>query len=189
MFLSDRASKEKGFTLIELLITIAIIGIVTGMMLARYGSFNSVVLLKNQAYEVALDLREAQTYALSVRNPVIAQTVSYEEYGIYFNLNAPQTYVFFQDDDGISPAVPYYDSAELLALRYLDSRFRIVQLCVGSNCSITNLTISFGRPNFDAEIRSGSAVYNDARITIASVTDPTYTRSISVSVTGQITVQ
>lgn len=56
-----------GFSLIELMVTIAIISIVLAISLAKYGTFNNVVLLKNQAFGLALDIRKAQTYASSVR--------------------------------------------------------------------------------------------------------------------------
>ena len=74
---------KAGFTLIELMITITIVTLVTGIVMANYSSFNSVVLLKSQAYELALDLRSAQVYGVSVGGT----TNSFRgAYGIYFDV-------------------------------------------------------------------------------------------------------
>ncbi|MCL5782024.1 MAG: prepilin-type N-terminal cleavage/methylation domain-containing protein [Patescibacteria group bacterium] len=74
---------RKGFTLIELLVTIAIFVFMTALILARYNSFNSGTLLTNAAYDVALAVKEAQTYGIGVKQ------YSYKQfstgYGLYFS--------------------------------------------------------------------------------------------------------
>ena len=55
----------RGFTLIELLISVLIIGIITTLVIVRYKQFDSTVLLKSAAYEVAFTLRETQVQSVS----------------------------------------------------------------------------------------------------------------------------
>ncbi len=59
---------KKGFTLIELLITLSIFVFMTVLLVVKYGNFNQGVLLTNLVYDVALVVRTAQTYGLSVSN-------------------------------------------------------------------------------------------------------------------------
>lgn len=174
----------------------AIIGIVTALVMVRYGAFNSVVLLKNQAFEIALDLREAQVFAISARGSGSGSVSEFrEEYGVYFAKNSPTSYIFFRDNGTDNP--PRYNTGEMLGTpRLLDNRFEIIEICVNTvtvteSCqnSRDNLAVSFARPDFDAKFFAGGSSVNSAYVTIAGVVDPSVTRSIIISATGQITVQ
>ncbi len=185
---------SRGFSLLEVVITLAIISILTVMVMTRYGSFNSAVLLKNQAYEVALDVREAQTFAINARSDVGEDTFR-DGYGIYFDMSDRQTYLFWRDEDGSNR---YTDGDDTSLNRIgIDTRFRIREICIdgGSGCTTAQrLSVAFVRPNFDAVIYqhngSGWSRAELVEIRIESVDDPTAaTRSVLLTSTGQIAVQ
>ena len=184
------ASLQLGFSLVEVIVTLSIVTIITTLVMFRYGSFNSAVLLKNQAYEIALDIREAQVFAISVRG----NTSQFrEEYGVYFSLaaNENKQYVFWQDI-GADSNPQYDDSSEEINTTNLDNRFSVVGICLDdapSPCSPNTVSISFARPNFDAVIVRGGTRYQTAEIIIAPDNDPSFTRSIFITSTGQITVE
>lgn len=77
----------------------------------------------------------------------------------------------------------------------LDDRFEIAQICTGSgasqDCSLTRTDISFARPDFDAAIlpTSGSVQIPDVTIVLRSKQNPTFTRSVVVTATGQVSVE
>lgn len=200
--LPNKYSKQHGFSIFEVLITAAIIGIITGIIVVKYGSFNNIILLKSQAYEIALDIREAQLFAVSVRGE---SGTFREDYGLYFNLTAPDRYLLFQDSGTIEQvdeygsvkSIAYYDSGEEIGVPYfIDSRFELLSICV-NNCadSVDDITVTFRRPDFDAQFASvsgdayGVGTINDARITIANVTDNSIVRTIIVSPTGQVDIE
>lgn len=174
------AQTERGFTILEVLITAAIIGVITGIVALNYGSFNNLILLKNQAYQIALELREMQTRSLSATG---GSTVGNNEfrrpYGIYFATATPGQYTLFLD--GNSNGV--YNAGEELEVRRLDSRFRIIQLRNG-NTGVTTLSVTFRRPNFDAIVNNGSA---GGTVIIESISGGT-TRQVLINPAGQINV-
>lgn len=198
-FQSDVSGNPRGFSLIEIVVSLAIITLVTTLVMVRFGSFNSSIILKNQAFELALDTREAQVFSVSVRG---SQNEFREEYGIYVDVDQPSHYIFWLDDSsnngGVEPVLPAFNASpndETIRVRTLDPRFSIVEICINtdSNCDVEEVHISFARPNFDAKIRavtdSGTSAAQDVRITLAANNDLTFTRSVVVTQSGQITVE
>lgn len=181
-----------GFTIVELLVTLSIVVLVTGIIMIRYASFNSSVLLASQAYITAFDIREAQSLAVSVRG---SQSEYREEYGLYFTMADPTQYILFQDNDTNGDHSPVrYHSGEALGSPYrVDSRFRILDICAtnggSQTCSLSDLAISFKRPDFDASFYSTAAANIQSVELIVGSTDSAITRSIMVYASGQISVE
>ncbi len=193
-----------GFSILEMLVTAAIIGIITAVVAIKYGSFNNLVLLKNEAFEIALDIREVQGFAVSVRGE---EAKFREDYGLYFDLKNPQRYLTFLDngdrwEGGVNKA--YYDTGEEIGLpKYIDSRFSIKRICVNivnanDPCpkQVDDLSISFKRPDFDARFASadcrqkGYGQIDNARIELTGIGIGTDTvNTVVISPTGQISVE
>ena len=191
-------SQQQGFTLIELLISMAIIAIVTGIVLVKYNSFDSTVLLKNQAYEIALLLRESQIKSVSVVQNN-KNTFDYP-YGVSFT-PASSTYQSFLYKNGLS--YPRFDSpaTERTGLFDMGKKMQVKNVCVtdssGENCSITRLDVSFRRPEFKALFwaegyRSGSEAdmknILSARIHLASINGGSNKFVVEISRLGQISL-
>lgn len=175
-------TSHKGFSILEVMITTAIIGVITGIVVLKYGAFNNLVLLKNQAFQMALDLRATQTKALSAQGQ--SGTAFRYAYGVYFSTATTDRYILFVDSDGDN----VYDNGEALDTRKLDSRFVISSLCSGATCNLSSLSITFKRPNFDAIMNNGSV--SDGRVNVLPKNSTGATaRTIIVNAAGQISVQ
>ena len=188
---SLRQGARAGFSLLEVIISLAIIVIIVSILLVQYEAFNSEVLLRSQAYEMALSIREAQVQAVSVLG---ARADFRQEHGIYITRATPDRYQFFVDSDTADPVV--YDAGEEVgAPLYLDARYQISRICINNNncgTEVSELTVYFDRPDFDAYFttRDYSGSITNAEIHITPVLGASASeRVVAISSTGQITVQ
>jgi len=174
-----------GFTLVELLVCISIVTIVSAVILVRNNSFNGAVLLRNQSYELAFALRQAQLLAVS-------GTGNTRQYGVFINTSAAtkKQYIIFSDDDNDER----YDVGEQVGLTgRLDSRFEIREAFANTTGS-AQLSVIFRRPNFDGLFFNGSGGLLDgpAYIDVAQVgkagDSSGEVRRVSVTSSGQISV-
>jgi prepilin-type N-terminal cleavage/methylation domain-containing protein len=190
-----------GFTLIELIVVVSILVIITTVMLANHARYGSSVILQNLAYDVALSIRQAQVYGISVaRYGTTTESRFDRGFGMHFNSNATQ-YVLFADvfaQNGV------YDSNEQVNISSITNGYRISDLCAtlpGSNvetCGYSNLDILYLRPEPGALISAGSdgvtscitvknSCQENARIIISSSRGDTM--GVTVWGNGQISVQ
>ena len=66
-FRKSKEKKEEGFSLIEVVVVMFFMIILTSVTVFNYRDFDTKIELKNQALEIALNIREAQVNALSTR--------------------------------------------------------------------------------------------------------------------------
>ncbi len=201
-----RSKSRAGFGLVELLVSISIMVLVTTVILANHTTFTNNSLLRTQAYDVALRIREAQQGAVSVQGSAGDFSTLF---GVRWQNTVANRYDIFSiptfDDvvgRDLDPArVTQYGSPGLL-----DRRFSIlcVQQVVGTpptTCSSSpSVYIVFKRPNFDALFydANGNRLNNvDSVIfTIGRIGDVydagaigTTQRSVTITRSGQITVE
>lgn len=205
-----------GFTLVEMTIVLAIILVITSIMLTNQTSFNKSLLITNTAYDIALSLRNAQTYGLSSR---AAGAVANTGYGIHFERAAPGAFTLFADlyptasasspchpaGDPTSPAAQPGDCAyeagqnERVLTYGLGNGVTIGDFCAYSggtwacatsgSASLASLDIIFSRPNPDPFMSVNGAYAASFPVTAAciTVTSPQGgARYVSVAATGEI---
>jgi prepilin-type N-terminal cleavage/methylation domain-containing protein len=188
-----------GFTLIELLISAAIITVITSIVLVRFNAFDSTVLLKSIAYEVGTSVREAQIYSVSVIN-VVGDTNFRTPYGLHF-VNNGSSYTFFRYNDALPRGeTPQYSGADPVTpvrVAALGGRFQILKICAAvvsgpDICTLTELDISFRRPEFSALFYSPSLTtpqlnsMSAAKLYITSTTNANNVWIVEVKLLGQV---
>ncbi|MDE1988423.1 MAG: prepilin-type N-terminal cleavage/methylation domain-containing protein, partial [Patescibacteria group bacterium] len=181
-----------GFTLVELLVTLSLFVILTAIVLFNSSKFNGSILLTNLAYDVAITIRQAQTFGVNVRE---ASDSSFQHaYGVHFDMNKNTEFILFADRlndnrqyDGDSTCA---SSPECVDKYGIKRGNKISGLCVVSSSSCANvstLDIAFIRPNPDAIINNDPNA-TEARITISSA-DGASSRKVVVNSTGQISIE
>jgi len=157
---------SRGFTLIELVVSIAIFAAMTALVMARYGSFNQNTLLTNMAYDMALSIRTAQSYGVSVKSADGINNNFNSAYGIHFDASPSKsaTFTFFLDKNKTGVYDPT-GGLEDITTYTLTSGAKILSICLassvpdtscntGSDQNLSNssqtLDITFRRPNPDA---------------------------------------
>lgn len=205
---SKRAPAPRGFTLIELLVVSLIIVLITGFVLFRQQGFNSSTLLRSLSYGVALSIRQAQVYGVSVRESAAGSGVFAGGYGVYFGnsgLVDSSHYLLFADANGngqyaAGEELPRFTIGNGRGTDYLIRSFCAHHTVSGDQCSptITNLTVYFRRPNPDACFATSQSpaacatattppVYDYAYVQLRSFAGTDY-RTIKITNTGQIAV-
>ncbi len=204
-FLSSRRNKKttpklvSGFTLVELLITISIFVIITGVVLVNSKSFDNSVLLHNFAYDVAITVKQAQSYGVNISENNFGTFNS--SYGVYFDLTQSRTNFVLFNDIGTSPNLKYDSNltscltsdSECIQKYSMIRGTSIQDICVGDNegnCSSVNqLSILFQRPNLGAMIYKDNETNNKsyAKIVLSSANGST--ASVVVTSVGQIYVK
>lgn len=190
---------NSGFTLLELLVSIAIVGVITTVVIFNYSKFNDGLALSSATQEIAVAVREAQVYGLSVKEVSVGSGQFASAYGIYFEPSTPLNYYVFADLDASNT----FDigsgcgsgSTECIEKFTLRNGISITSICDASDCpphpSVKKLNIVFLRPNPDALIyftNNGGAIQagpsTRARIILTSAKGNTIT--VTVESTGQI---
>lgn len=180
---------SRGFTVIELIAVIGIMGILSAALLTRSSSFGGSIILRSLAYDVALSVREAQTYGISVRQ---TSTGTFGAgYGVEVRAASSNRYQLFSDLDDNGT---YSGATELVTQYQLRQGYTISDLCytpvAGTEvCSAQKLNITFHRPEPDAYILANDSLElnQEARLVVSSPDGSEV--SVTIDATGQISVQ
>jgi prepilin-type N-terminal cleavage/methylation domain-containing protein len=81
---------NSGFSLVELIVVIVIFTTISSMVIFRQSKFSSDILITNLAYQMALEIRQTQTYGIGVRgidNPLLINRFKYG-YGIHLGVDS-----------------------------------------------------------------------------------------------------
>jgi len=210
-----RRAQQRGFTLVEMVVVAAIFGVLTLIVVFKYGDFTSNILVTNMAYEIAMTTRQAQVFGVGARGYSVDDDTSFEyAYGVSFPMASDaepaRSFKFFidRDDDGIcggGTCICGNVDSECLETLTLQRNIRITEVRTnaynvtseeGQNkkCQqATDLDISFLRPSPEARITRPSdgldVPYEFAQIKVEAVGNnnlqPAY---VLIRQTGQISV-
>lgn len=148
-------AEKRGFTVIELVVVAAIMTIISAIILANNNKYSANVVLQNLAYDIALSVRQAQVYGISVYSD--SPGVFNVGHGVHFSMAAPTLYYIFTDTNGNGK----YDTGEAAKTFTMKNGFRLQKLCwtataggaeTCSALSTTQLDILYIRPEPDAWI-------------------------------------
>lgn len=99
-----RAKWARGFTIMELMVSLAIVTLILSVVVYGHRKFDSSLEITNVAYRVALAIRQAQVYGISVKELNVDGDRSFNTpYGVNFynttDLDSKKSFVFFGDSN------------------------------------------------------------------------------------------
>ena len=197
---------NQGFSLVEVLVSISIIVMIISTVLYNYGGFNDRLAISAGAQEIAIAVRQAQTYGLTVKEVAVGGGSFSSAYGVYFDYNStPTNYYIFADTNNNHK----YDvgsgcgsgSTECIEKFTLRNGVTITSVCNETACAPTGalstvrmMDVTFLRPNPDATIyfttAAGADVITNAltgKVVLTSNKGNTVT--VTIESTGQVSVQ
>lgn len=194
---------SQGFTLIELMVSASILVVIMGTVLFGYGQFNDNLALSAAGQEIAIAVRQAQTYGLTVREVGVGGGKFDSAYGIYFDPNSEQqNYYIFADantdqnyDVGSGCGSGNTECVEKFTLR---NGIKITDICDEIKCpphpSARMMDVTFLRPNPDAVIyftnNGGNNVTGPTLTGKVVLTSPkNKTLTVTIESTGQVLTQ
>jgi hypothetical protein len=179
---------------VELLAVTAVMVFITSAILANNSRFGGAVLLQNLAYDMALTVRQAQVYGISVFR-FGDEEFSYA-YGVHFSPSTPTAFLLFADavsENGLYDGCPTSSECELVQSTNISQGYRVADVCVtgsgAESCGHSQLDVTFKRPEPDAYIRADllPTLYKKGRVVVRSPRGDL--RSVVVETNGQISVQ
>jgi type II secretory pathway pseudopilin PulG len=147
--------------MIELLVSISIIVLVLTITLTRQSAFNSAVLLRSEAFDMALAIREVQLSAVSAASDGSGEFRS--TLGVHVDTANRNEYILFRDSTSGSDDNNSYDPGEEFGISgSIDPRFEIGTIEAVGVTDPSEVSIVFQRPNYDAEFHSTSVNLTNA---------------------------
>lgn len=203
MRLFSSHNTQKGFSFIELAVVLTIFGVLSGVVLFRFSDFSAAVSLNNLARDIALEIKDAQTSAISGKT---AGGAAVPAYGIHFSISGAratdsaktinpsrQRFNYFADENN---SATYNGASELIRTVQITTRDFIDSVCTYASAMTANCTtrtsgsfsMVFTRPYPDATLLFESASQVAMDIVIKSAVTG-QTKTITVTKAGQIRVQ
>lgn len=191
----------KGFSLVELIVTMGIMVAITTVVVYNQRDYSTTLTLKNATDNLALDIRQAQVYGISVKEFGPGGSGRFDiGYGISLDQHFfPRQYVSFGDfnKNGI------YDGLEAENIVKLPTNIKFSAICIiptsgAENCTRADLIyIMFKRPETTAHMTIRVAggdglleVLNNIKgVRLVLASPGGLTKSVVIYPNGQISVQ
>ncbi len=203
--------KNRGMTYVELIVVLSIFSSLSAVVMFNYTAFQSRVDVKNLANDIALKVVEAQKFSTSGRIPPGVQGTAYisnptlkPSYGIYTNPSADnKIFNFFTDldQDGIFDTSVCPGTGECLekvsitkgnTISAVNPDYPLSVFYHGDTTAyqLSDLTISFIRPNGSAVIKSATTLNSNINYVQISVLSPKGDQAfVKVYTSGKIEIR
>ena len=168
-------------------------------LVIQQGKWNDQLVVSTQAYEMAMMIRQAQIYALGVKENTFAGASNADKfnvgYGVYFDVNSKISYKFFADVNGDKKYNEGTDN--VIEPVPLKSGVEISDVCGVSKCffagggPLQKASIVFYRPETKANIlltNFGGTEKDDPTLTIQLKSPKGELYSVKVEANGKISV-
>lgn len=175
----------------EMIVVMAISTVLMTTLVIQQGQWTDQLNLNTEAYKLTSDIRKAQFYSLSVKEGVVGSGDFDIGYGVYFDKDNLNQYIFFADKDKNQK----YNSGEG-ETKTLDKGVTIKNVCGSNRCfqgggPLQRVHISFYRPDTKANIfllNGGGSPVDQPPVIIKLQSPRNKEVSIRVEANGQVSI-
>lgn len=201
-FKKSKRNLQAGFSLLEMVMVLSIFALLTAVVTYNYGAFNNQMVLTNLAYEIAMQVREAQVYSMGVKG---SNNSFDSRYGLYFKAGSASFISFIDakplgsEPDGLcdlnnqvtcGACTAPTECQKIISL----PRNMIVEKFVDTTINASDLGtqgpiyITFKRPDTEAIIYNGITI-NNSGVGIVIKSPDNQRKKIVVKQNGYISVE
>jgi prepilin-type N-terminal cleavage/methylation domain-containing protein len=189
---------KRGFTIVELIVVIGIMAVVMSVVMFNQSGLNSSILITNLSYEMALAVRQAQTFGVGVRSKDTNSGDFSGGYGIVFSVATPNQFLIFNDKNKDLSFTPN-SSEEVSLYTFQNQKGNFIQaVCVNHTAGPCNtsapsyapngVNIVFVRPNPEAQFSSNGVQINGPIYIVVNTPNKKNCRAVIVEASGQVRV-
>ena len=173
---------------------LAIFSVLTAVVTYNYGAFNNQMTLTNLAYEMAMQIREAQVYSLGVRS---SNNTFENHYGVYFKAGS-SAFISFIDKEPSDGLCDNASGCPLVCTGDTECKEKISLprnmiiddvLVNGVSAGNNSVFITFKRPDTEAIIMNGGSPVNSGKIEVIIKSPDNQYKKIVVKQNGYISVE
>jgi type II secretory pathway pseudopilin PulG len=191
-------------TYIELIVVLSIFAVMTAIILFNYQTFQAHIDIKNLANDIALQVVQAQNSSAAgelpplVQQAIIANPATWKPaYGVYINPTVDNaSFIYFADlnNDNLYTNVNCIGVGECLNKISITKNNVISRLDVfyqgdATAHSLTDLTVTFTRPNSAAILKSTTAFTNPVSYVQITILSPqAYASLIKIYPSGRVQI-
>ena len=187
-------------TFIELIVVIGIFATISGVVLFNFTGFSTNISLQNLANQIALQLKKAQTQALSGTGGSALFGINKPSYGIVFDTTKPSEFDFFADGINGNPQDGMNNDTNCLSgvdecrdritIKTGDTVSNLAAGDANASTCPNALTVTFRRPFPDANFYVGGVPDSLSPKVGIEITSPKQVKkTIIVWSTGQIEIK
>ncbi|MEK9182533.1 MAG: type II secretion system protein [Patescibacteria group bacterium] len=175
---NQKIKKDRGMSYVELIVVLGIFSILSSVVLYNYGLFQDRIDIKNLSSDIALKVVESQKLSLSGKFPPPSYSITptwKPSYGVYLSPGSDnKSFAYFVDIDNnnLFDGSASNCTGECLEKITITKGNSISSLDIiykdATVVPLSDLTISFIRPNSVAIIKSGTA-FSDSSVDHAEI--------------------
>lgn len=170
---------ERGFTLVEVLVASGIILLTTSLLFVNWRSAREHLALERAVSQVAQDVTRAQELALRSQ-AFSCSSGSISGYGLYFDITTPSSYLLFAECNGNNTYQAGVDGlVETISFKQ--------GITFSSLSPENNWSVVFVPPEPRVFLKPGDP--SQAQVTLGLLTEPGFTRIVTVNSRGVIDIQ
>ena len=178
--------RRAGMTMIEVVVMAAIVATMTAIIVGGFPIYNDQAYVKRESERIALDMRRAQSYALTGKvAPIASSTPNY--WGMHIAMSSPASYVIFARFG--SSTLPYDPATdEVYSTSVLEQGITMQGLSTAVTAVADEVNLYFSVPYGELEVSDNNGSGGSSGTMTLQSKKKNYTKKINAQVSGNVVI-